>query len=716
MNTKKHRSKRIVVLMCLVVALLTCQVLQPMVASAVDETPVTVSVSFLPDLLDAIDNAADGDVIGLSGKFVIPSDTVIGHPNKHITLKRLYSTTYLQVETASNVKFQNVTLDGNSIKTEYPLVRSIQSSLFSITFEDVMFENCSSINAGAAVTIFNGTALFKNCMFTNNSAMYGGHMSIAGNSNVDIENCIFTDGDAVGNGGAIYISTPGATCNIKSSVITQNKANLVGGGIATNGIITIENTKLFNNTASKGGSDTAIIFDGQLNLVDSLEELQALFSDYEFNPVGWVYDYEEGAEIHGVDTSREDNLLKLAFEERILLPTAVVLDEASLGAADSEKITGLESGKYYKVTAGEVVSYSKADGTLTITESEASPLVGTEITGLTNGETYLIEEFTPAPTTVLLDSASLGTADNEKVIGLAAGKMYKVSIDGTTNYTKADGTLTINADEAEALTGTEIVGLTNGETYLVEEYTPPTPEPEPEEPIEEPVDDPDPSDEPTPDPTETPDPSPTPDPEPIDDDQEEPTPTPKPSTNHNSGSSHSSHTVVTAPKAVVLSSGKAVLDTTKTEYLLGYSDGLLGNQSTVTRSQFAQIVYRLLTPESLEDVYSEKNTFKDVASDDWYNEAVSTLANTGLISVGTDKLFNPDKNITWGEMCSILSKFAEPNSEWKIITRHWAKDEINTAISYRWFEYNDQFNPDGEVTRLQMLKFINTLFEWTAKK
>jgi len=84
--------------------------------------------------------------------------------------------------------------------------------------------------------------------------------------------------------------------------------------------------------------------------------------------------------------------------------------------------------------------------------------------------------------------------------------------------------------------------------------------------------------------------------------------------------------------------------------------------------------------------------------------------------VGTDKLFNPDKNITWGEMCSILSKFAEPNHEWKIITKHWAKDAINTAISYRWFEYNDQFNPDGEVTRLQMLKFINTLFEWTAKK
>lgn len=294
--------------------------------------------------------------------------------------------------------------------------------------------------------------------------------------------------------------------------------------------------------------------------------------------------------------------------------------------------------------------------------------------------------------------------------------MYKVSVDGIINYTKADGTLTTDADEAEALTGTEIVGLTNGEIYLVEEYTPPTPEPEPD-----PNDDED--EEPTPDPNENPDPSPTPDPEPNDDDddgddQEKPTPKPTPTPNYNSGSggsSYSSKPVVIASKAVVLSSGKAVLDTTKTEYLLGYTDGLLGNQGTVTRSQFVQIVYRLLTPESLEAVYSDKNNFKDISSKDWYNEAVSSLANAGLISVGTDKLFNPDKNITWGEMCTILSKFAKPNHEWKIITRHWARDSINTAISYRWFEYNDQFNPDGEVTRLEMLNFIKTMFEWTTK-
>jgi hypothetical protein len=212
--------------------------------------------------------------------------------------------------------------------------------------------------------------------------------------------------------------------------------------------------------------------------------------------------------------------------------------------------------------------------------------------------------------------------------------------------------------------------------------------------------------EPTPDPS----PTPTPDPEPT------PTPTPSPSNSSGSGgSSYSSKPAVTAPKAVVLSLWKAVLDTTKTEYLLGFTDGLMGSKGTVTKAELVQIIYRLLTPDSKAAIYSEKNSFKDVSSKDWYNEAVSSLANAGLIAGGTGGIFNPDKNVTWGEMVSILAKFAEPNHEWKIITRHWAKDALNTAISYRWFEYNDQFNPDGEVTRLEMLNFINTMFDWTTK-
>jgi hypothetical protein len=706
MNKKRKRLRITLLLVCLVGALLANQV----IAVAADD--VTVEVSTPSSLSSAVSNGLDGDVVGVQGQITITSSSTFGNADKHITIKRMSGTSFINVNVEGSVLFENIIFEGDGITSMYPIVR-ISNNGAAVTFKNCIFKNCVSI-VGGAIRVDAGQVGFRDCIFENNRASSGGHIAISSQANgatVNIENCTFTNGDGYNYGGAICNNSENSTCNINSSIITRNTAVNYGGGVLNRGIMNISNTKLFNNTTTNAGADIGNT--GQLNIKDTLEELIALFQDEGIVPTGWVndYDFETGVSLPDIDPSQPNSLLKLDY---IIPPTEVVLDEASLGTADNEKITGLESGKYYKVTSGEVVSYAKADGTLTAIESEASPLDGNEIIGLTNGETYLVEEFTPAPTTVLLDSESLGIADNKKIIGLSAGKMYKVSVDGIINYTKADGTLTTDADEAEALTGTEIVGLTNGEIYLVEEYTPPTPEPEPD-----PNDDED--EEPTPDPNENPDPSPTPDPEPNDDDgddQEKPTPKPTPTPNYNSGSggsSYSSKPVVIASKAVVLSSGKAVLDTTKTEYLLGYTDGLLGNQGTVTRSQFVQIVYRLLTPESLEAVYSDKNNFKDISSKDWYNEAVSSLANAGLISVGTDKLFNPDKNITWGEMCTILSKFAKPNHEWKIITRHWARDSINTAISYRWFEYNDQFNPDGEVTRLEMLNFIKTMFEWTTK-
>lgn len=711
MNMKKHRSKKTILVLCLVMALLTCQVLQPMV-SAADE--VTVTATNFTQLYTALKNAEDGDVVGISGLIDIYASESFGFTDKHITIKRMDASSVLRIQSTS-LSFQNITFDGNEVDAGTAFVLCMGG----VTFSDCVFQDCMTTTAnGGAVYVISQNPTFENCTFDNNTGVQGGHVYVASGT-VTIRNCTFTNGHALSDGGAIKNNTsPPGACTITACTITGNSAALYGGGISNTGYLSLSTTKLYDNTAPGGGADLAQLSNSSY-INDSIESLVDLFAADGILPTAWVNDYntELAVEIPGGrDPLLPSTLKKLNY---IIPPTEVVLDAASLGTADDGKVTGLESGKYYKVTSGEVVSYSKADGTLTAIESEASPLDGNEITGLTNGETYLVEEFIPAPTTVLLDSASLGTADNEKITGLSAGKMYKVSVNAAIYYTKADGTLTTDVEDAEALTGTEIVGLTNGETYLVEEYTPPTPEPDPSE-------EPDPTPEPTPEPEEpTPDPSePVDDPDPNDDQDEEPTPdpeptpTPTPSPSNSSGSggsSYSSKPAVTAPKAVVLSYGKAVLDTTKTEYLLGFTDGLMGSKGTVTKAELTQIIYRLLTPDSKAAVYSVKNSFKDVSSKDWYNEAVSSLANAGLIAGGTGGMFNPDKNVTWGEMVSILAKFAEPNHEWKIITRHWAKDALNTAISYRWFNYTDEFNPDGEVTRLEMLNFINTMFDWTTK-
>lgn len=80
-------------------------------------------------------------------------------------------------------------------------------------------------------------------------------------------------------------------------------------------------------------------------------------------------------------------------DEEIASLNSVFLTQDSLGIASDQKVTGLAEGKIYKVTYGSTVKYTKADGTLTIASGKAE-LVGTEITGLTNGTTYKVEEET----------------------------------------------------------------------------------------------------------------------------------------------------------------------------------------------------------------------------------------------------------------------------------------------------------------------------------
>lgn len=96
-------------------------------------------------------------------------------------------------------------------------------------------------------------------------------------------------------------------------------------------------------------------------------------------------------------------------------------------------------------------------------------------TGQSPYEVEIVEELPNGyeATKVFLDSASVAgaTAGDKKITGLTAGKIYKVTVNSNIKYTLADGTLTETESDKAALTGTEIIGLTNGETYKVEEVS-----------------------------------------------------------------------------------------------------------------------------------------------------------------------------------------------------------------------------------------------------
>ncbi|KAB3527112.1 right-handed parallel beta-helix repeat-containing protein [Alkaliphilus serpentinus] len=472
-KTTKYKSIKMKSLIVILIGILFSSQMMQAMANSTD--PVAI-VSNFRDFYSAMYNAKDGDVIGINGQIMLSSVYKYGYTDKHVILKRMSSSAFFKI--SSEVTFENVTFDGGEISTSTAYILGNGKLIFNnSTFKNIVNTN----SGGGAVHIINNTADFYNCIFENNTAVEGGHIYVNNSGNVNIESCTLKDGHAVTLGGAITNAMDTGTINITSSIITGNSAERNGGGIFNRGTMTITGTKVFDNTAPNG-ADIANVSYANLNLEDSIETLVELFKDDGIIPTAWVNDYDGSTNLSGanIDPTASNSLLKLEYE---IPPTEVTLSPSSLGTPGDGKVIGFESGKYYKVTMNDVISYSKADGSLTEIEAEASPLDGTEIIGLINGETYMIEEFTPAPTTVLLDSASLGTADNEKITGLTAGKMYKVSVDGTTNYTNADGTLTTIEAEATALEGTEIVGLTNGVTYLVKEYIPPV-----EEPIEEPTD------------------------------------------------------------------------------------------------------------------------------------------------------------------------------------------------------------------------------------
>ena len=89
---------------------------------------------------------------------------------------------------------------------------------------------------------------------------------------------------------------------------------------------------------------------------------------------------------------------------------------------------------------------------------------------------YTIDKVSSLPTfdisAVLIagNSEAKGTAGNASITALTTGKIYRV-IDLCTNktyYTLASGKLTENKGSKAAISGTEITGLENGHTYLVD--------------------------------------------------------------------------------------------------------------------------------------------------------------------------------------------------------------------------------------------------------
>ena len=151
-------------------------------------------------------------------------------------------------------------------------------------------------------------------------------------------------------------------------------------------------------------------------------------------------------------------------------------------------------------------------------------------------------------------------------------------------------------------------------------------------------------------------------------------------------------------------------------YILGYPDGTVQPNGQITRAEATTIFFRLLTEESRSANLTKTNGYTDVASDAWYNTAVSTMTKAGIVDGYPDGTFRPDAPITRAEMAKIISLFAKldkSESRFSDIAGHWAEAYIRLAAGNGWIAgYPDgTFGPQRNITRAETATMINRVLD-----
>ena len=156
-------------------------------------------------------------------------------------------------------------------------------------------------------------------------------------------------------------------------------------------------------------------------------------------------------------------------------------------------------------------------------------------------------------------------------------------------------------------------------------------------------------------------------------------------------------------------------------YIIGYSmdddarNEVVRPAAYITRAEVATIFFRLLTNESREKFWSQTNNFSDVTMSDWYNNAISTAANAGIVTGYEDGTFKPDEYISRAEFATIAARFSTlgyaGEDKFTDISKHWARDMINKAAETGWINgYDDgTFRPDMYITRAEAMTLINRM-------
>ena len=150
-------------------------------------------------------------------------------------------------------------------------------------------------------------------------------------------------------------------------------------------------------------------------------------------------------------------------------------------------------------------------------------------------------------------------------------------------------------------------------------------------------------------------------------------------------------------------------------YIIGYPESDIQPTGTITRAEIVTIMFRCMREELRDYWWATFNRYPDVPSTSWYNNAISTLTNAGVIVGYEDGLFRPDAPMTRAEFCTVIGRYFAlmegRGIDYADIHAHWAEEIIRSVTVYGFVEgYEDgTFRPDSYLQRAETATIMNRI-------
>lgn len=311
----RWKKSKILLVFSLIAALISVQSLQIVAnASQGDSTPdfsnPTVIAGDSDSLYQAVQNASDGDVIGINGTIEVNAGiNSLGNPDKTIYLVRMNEGACLKIK--GQTELVNLIIDGRSLNTSSPMLY-IDSDA-NCYLSSCTIQNCINQDNGGAIYC-KGHIGVNNSFLKNNQAKNGGHIYLAAGS-ASLYQSEASGGIASEAGGAIYNKAFTSSFQILDSKLHSNTSGIIAGGICNFSALKIIRSAIYGNS-SPNASDISNSQYSSLEMPE-LNELMETYQAAGIIPTEWVSDVSADIEwqiSRDYDLTNEKAMMKLTYQ------------------------------------------------------------------------------------------------------------------------------------------------------------------------------------------------------------------------------------------------------------------------------------------------------------------------------------------------------------------------------------------------------------------